>query len=231
MERTIILKDAYIYYTSLKQPVLRYRKTANPNNFLENKEYKTTVILPYKEFKELSKKYKSSIRLFKEAKEWDAETFKEKFKVSPPPADKYADSDGSYFTIVLRRNALMPNGIELTRPRVVGFKGENGEVSVDLKGLKVGLNVLIGNGSLANIQVYLRDLNTEAGTDKQLDLVAVQIKDLIEYEEGGLAFDGASEDTTAKPEPEEQSAPEGFEGESEEPAGVDDEDGDDDNFD
>ena len=78
--------------------------------------------------------------------------------------------------VVVKRKVNGPNGI--TRPAPTLFDKSKNEIDVS-----------VGNGSIGNVQYKEWEVVRQGQTDKGLDLQAVQILDLVSYNQAGDEFD------------------------------------------
>lgn len=188
----IAIKNVILNFTRVNHPELMYQRKVDPNNKLVNHEYVTDVLMPAKAMKKLKADFrKAGVKALKSTRTFDADEYKKAYLVDAPEGDEYLNSDGLYETIKFRQSAAYPNGEPVEhRPEVIGFKSEGGKSK---NGYDVGVNVPIGNGTLANLQLRVRPYVFEGAKGTSLDLWATQIIDLVPYEGGGLLFDDAGE--------------------------------------
>lgn len=102
------------------------------------------------------------------AKEWKALGF----SVKP-----WENDGATYYICTVKKLARSNAGKDLTPPRVVDGKLQPVDPTI------------IGNGSVANIQVSPREWKVGGKSGVVLDLMAVQITKLVEYTGSNLEFD------------------------------------------
>ncbi len=172
-----VVFNAYIYYPKLKNPALRYglKPASTPHG---NREYVVDVLIEEDDYKKLKKKYKT-VKSIKDAQEFDATEFEERYKVAPPYEAE------TYFIVKFKKSADYKDGNPTTPPVVRAAKG---------CGQKVTIETEIGNGTQAHIQWKEREWTYEGKKGLSLDLAAVGVKNLIEYEGGELELEFDEED-------------------------------------
>lgn len=175
-----VLFNAFIYYTKVKNPALEYQKQAVDSKPHMNRECVVDVLVEEADMKALKKKYKT-VKAIKNAREFDAEDFEQTFKVAPPYEAE------TYYVIKFSKKMYYKDGNEGTKPKIVGVVGQ----AKDKKGLKVSVDIEVGNGSQAHVQWKERTWDNQFGKGLALDLVALCVLDLVPYVGGGddLEFD------------------------------------------
>lgn len=220
-----VFKNAYLYYTKVKDPVQKYETEADKENPLKDKEYATDIVVPYKQYKTIKKKW-PTVKALKDPKSYSAEEFQAKMKVAPPSDPEYLNADGEYTVLHFWKYAAFPDGKAAPKVNVVGMKKG---IAKDANGEEIGVDVLMGNGTLANVQLRGRKLKTKSGKDMQLDLDALQIIELVPYVSNDLEFDFEEPEDEDFEEPEDEDSPFVEDDEDgEEPDSDSDEDDDDD---
>lgn len=195
------IENCVLYYSRLNEPVLKYKKKADPDVPYKNKEYTIQIVIPTKTMKKLKKEYKKSVRAFQYIQELTAEEFKKKMKADAPDPKIYANDDGEFEVIRFNAHALGVSGTPNKKPQVIGAKVK---VCKDLDGNTIKQDTLIGNGSVGVVRVKERTVAGEEGSGIQLDLKAVQIHHLVAYEEEDeVMFEDMTTDDDFDEEPEE----------------------------
>jgi len=180
---TVLVTDCYIHYASIKSPRLKMNKKEVKGKPFMNKEYIVDALVPLAQLKTLKKAWGKKVKAFKEVKELTYEEYEKAFKVAPPEKAGYSDSDDIYRIMKFRVKSHYTDGSPTVPPRLVGKTPTK-----DSLGNTVGPKIAIGNGSLANIQLKSRDWSFEGTQGSTLDLMALQILELISFEDK-LDFD------------------------------------------
>ncbi len=173
-----VLFNAFIYYTKLKQPALKYGMQAGKAPHV-NREYVVDVLVTEEDYKKLKKKYRN-VKAIKDAKEFDgAKEFEDQFKVAPP-----YDAE-TYYVVKFKKSADYQDGNATPKPVVKAAKGCGKPVTIETE---------IGNGTEAHVQWREREWTYKGTKGLSLDLAAVGVVDLIEYTGGGLELEFDEED-------------------------------------
>lgn len=178
----LTIKNAYFYYTQIKRPVLMYKKEEVVGQPLKNKEYTTTVLIPFSDFKAL-KKANKTVKALKNPMEYTAKEFESKMKIAPPTDDKYLNGDDEYTLFKVTAFTDYPDGEPAPRPKVLGVNGNNALVRKDKNGEEVGEEILIGNGSQGAYQVKVRPWTYGTDGGFSFDLTIMQVSVLVPYQE------------------------------------------------
>jgi len=181
-----VVKDVILHYVTVDKPKLKYEQEEVKGQPFANKEYVIDACIKPETFKAMKKKYASSVKAFKEVKAHTAEEYEKAFKVAPDAS--YANSDDEYFTMKFRCYASYRDGEPTKKPEVVGVRGQK-----DSEGNVVGTTIGIGNGTKANVQFKERKYAHKGKAGLVLDLVALQITNLVEYNTG-LEFEMEDDD-------------------------------------
>lgn len=190
MSKKPVIKNAFIYYARLNQPVLKLNQKADAKLPLKNKEYVVDVLFKNSDLEKLKKIYrKAGVIAFKEIKPLTKEEFKKKFKCEPPTNKEYSNEDGEYEILKVRKAASYSDGSPAEpRPAVVGFKSKDGKTE---NGYEINHTVPMSNGTEVNIQLRERKYNIPSGGQgTALDLWKIQVINLIPYEEEGFEDEG-----------------------------------------
>lgn len=175
-----VLFNAFVYYTKIRKPALKYGKKPVNDKPHVNREYVVDVLVTEEDFKLLKKKYKS-VKSVKEAREFDAAEFEATFKVAPPYEAE------TYYVIKFKKSADYQDGNATPKPIVKAAKG-----CAD----KITESTDIGNGTEAHVQWREREWTYEGKKGLSLDLAALGIVDLVPYAGGEpeVEFDVEDED-------------------------------------
>lgn len=174
-----MIKDAYVYYAKFKTPALKYKQQEDKEFPFKNKEYVGDFLIPYSQLKALKKEWRKTVKVFQSSKGGiSPKLFKERYKVDKLPPKEYLNEDGEYELIKFRKHGAAKDGTPNPPPELFGYSMSKG---VDRNGLKVAQDTALGNGTLVNVQLKVRELNTE-DKDQQLDLFKVQVIELIPYQ-------------------------------------------------
>lgn len=183
----LLIQDAIFNYVHIKTPVLEFEAKADPKVEHMNKEYVVDVLMPFKAWKVFKKHYKN-VGAIKSARTYTAEEYEAAFKVSPPDAKVYADTEGDFTIVKFRQRAYYKDsGDAAKQPRILGTtKVKNGAGEVigykDSEGQDVGTDIAVGNGSLGVLQFRERTWTFGGKDGLSLDLVKIQVKNLVAYE-------------------------------------------------
>lgn len=214
------IKNVYFYYAKIKNPVLEYQKEAVKDLPHMNRECVVDTLVPETVYKALKRKYKT-VKAVREAREFDAEEFEKAFKVKPPYEAE------TYYVVKFKKKTYYKDENEAAKPKVVGQVGQ----VKDINGLAINEDVALGNGTLGHIQFKERTWDNQFGKGMALDLMALCVKELVEFveqdtlefefdeddEDGGFGsgdeFDAESDDESfAEDTPVDTSKPEDDEG-------------------
>ena len=199
----MIIKKATFMYACVNTPKLGYKKKADPDNNLLNKEYAIDLLLLPAEYKKLKKSKYKKVKAIKGAREFTKKEFEKDFKFVPK--EEYADEDGNYVVIKLRRSATYTDGKPSLVPLVGGIKGGKGSTmgKKDSEGQKVLQTTALGNGTIGDVQCKERLWDNEHGKGLSLDLIAVCVRNLVPYEKE-LEFDFEEDDDVDEDDSEEE---------------------------
>lgn len=189
MATHFVLKNVYAYYAKIASPALKFEKKEDKELPFLNKEYVVDLLLPAKDMAKLRKQYKKDVKAVTETKYLTEKEFKETFKVDPPSDAKYKNEDGEYEILKVRKHASWPDGTPTEKPQVLGCKNK---MTVDRDGKKINGDVLIGNGSLVNVQLVERPFKKVKGMS--LDLEKIQVLELVEYSTDVTLFESEGDD-------------------------------------
>lgn len=158
-----VLFNIFLFYTKIKVPALKYGKqpSSTPHG---NREFITDVLVTEEDWKLLKKKYKS-VRAVTGAKEYDAEEFEARYKVSPPYEAE------TYYILKFKKSADFQDGNPTAPPLVKGTK----------KGQRITNQTELGNGTEAHLQWREREWTYEGKNGLSLDLAAIGVVELVEY--------------------------------------------------
>lgn len=166
-----VVFNAFVYYTKIAKPALKYGKKPVTGKPHANREYAVDVLVTEEDYKLLKGKYKT-VKSIKEAKEFTASEFEEQFKVAPPyEADNYV-------VIKFKKSADYQDGNATPKPSVVGKVGSGVNASTE-----------IGNGTEAHVQWREREWTYEGKKGLSLDLAALAVVNLVEYVGGGVPLE------------------------------------------
>ena len=189
MAQALLIQNAIFNYTHIKTPALEFEKSIDPKGDHLNKEYIVDVLMPYAAWKKFKKHYKA-VGAISSAKEYTAEEYETSFKVDPPAADTYANTEGDFTVIKFRQRAYyIKTGDATKQPRILGtVKVKNGAGDVigykDNSGQAVGTEIEVGNGSMGVLQFRERTWTFGGKQGLSLDLVKIQVKELVPYTGG-----------------------------------------------
>lgn len=200
MSQKDFIKNAIFNYVHIKTPTLEYKKVADPKIPYMNKEYIVDVLMPFADWKKFKKVFKM-VGAIEKAKSYTAAEYKAAFKVDAPDADIYGDEDGDYTIVKFRQRAYYKDSGDKTKqPKVVGIVRIVNKAGVitgykDGNGVEFGIDATVGNGSSGMLQFSQRTWSFGGDKGLNLDLVAVQIKNLIPYESSDHGFDMEDEES------------------------------------
>lgn len=198
-----IIKDVVVNYCHVGYPVLAYQKKPMEGFPFGNKQYTVDCLLPAATLKKLLKHYKkSNVKSLEKIKDYTAKEYEAAFKVKPPKDKKYMNEDGEYSVMKMTAPAAYNDGEQNTKavPKIVGkskVNGAKGPIYKDGEGNVVGVDVAIGNGSLANVHFSERGYTVPDSNSKgiRLQLLGIQVMKLIPYENDEGAFDIEEEES------------------------------------
>lgn len=166
-----VIFNAFVYYTKIAKPALKYGKKPVAGKPHANREYAVDVLVTEEDYKLLKGKYKT-VKSIKEAKEYTASEFEEQFKVAPPYEAE------NYIVIKFKKSADYQDGNATPKPSVVGKVGSGVNASTE-----------IGNGTEAHVQWREREWTYEGKKGLSLDLAALAVVNLVEYVGGGVPLE------------------------------------------
>lgn len=184
MALTVVIHDVVFNYVKIKNPGLDYNhKDDNAANApLEHKEYGVDVVPTAEWVKKLKKRF-GKHNPVKKMRLMDEEAYKKAFKVDGPGAE-YQNGDGEYSILTFTAFTTYSNGDVARVPEVLAVSGGK-----DAKGLPVGIDIEVGNGSKGKVQVSERTWENFGG-GLTLDLYAIKVENLVPYE-GGASLDSS----------------------------------------
>lgn len=174
------INNVVLHYAKIKNPGLEFEAKADPNNAMMNKEYVVDCVIPAKAFKGIKKTFKA-VASIKNARSLTPAEYEDIYKVAPPAGDDYLNADGEINILKFKKKAYYKDGKHTTPVPVQGIVGKN----KDRKGLLVGQDVEIGNGTVANLQFKERPWTFGGKNGLSLDLVRLQILELVQYQAAG----------------------------------------------
>lgn len=190
-------KDVYFYYTYVNAPKLTLAsknkgKVFDKEKPWENSEWCVKAVFSEERYKKMRKKFPGCTN-FKNVKEYTLEEFKEEYHTKADDSGKrvydgnmpdFGEGVEDLVYIKFAQKCTDSTGVRKSVPKVFGSRKEkdkDGNVVrfADKKGLEVGQDIPIGNGSKGHIQTFLVDFGVENGL--YLYPTAVCITDLREY--------------------------------------------------
>lgn len=212
-KQSIILKNVPIAYAKVRKNHLNQKKNTKheADAPYKNKEVSVDFLVPVKVAKQWKKDYKDRTTVRKVMKLVAVEDILERYRLTELPEG--FEVDGEVYSCKLSHQAAYKSGDlnEKRLPQIVGTK-KVGKDFYDKNGKLVSGDVMIGNGTLVNLQInpdfQFTDLDGSVGY--KFYLQAIQILDLVEVELSKTLFEFDEE------EAEEDDDEEGFDVEEEE---------------
>lgn len=161
----MIAFNVYVYYAKVIKPALKFGKKPVKGKPHANREYAVDVLFSQEDYSEMKKRYKT-VKSVKEAAEYTAKEFEEKYNMAPPFEDE------SYYIIKFKKSADYKDGNAAEKPTIGAMKTCK---------VKLTPSTELGNGTKAHVAWREREWNYDGKKGLSLDLKSLAVVDLVEY--------------------------------------------------